>query len=507
MEAEDKKKKKRNKNKKKNNKAPDDVPVAENSSQVSLSAAAAAADTISEDVQISGNGQVSEAADNAVQYVDANPIRHENGTEQRSLLAESEERHWLQKEAELEEMIKQLEKEKDLQMHKEATFEGTIKQLQNEKDSSEQNVATLEGTIKLLRDEKDAHMQKEATLEDTIKLLREETDSHIHKEAILQKEIVQLRSETDSWLQKEVGLEEKISRLVAEKSTLESEEASLQEKIKHLQSDRDTWILKEDSFKEMIATQTDNIARLQAQVLELEQSRNNLVQENQQLMGNLSSLELQIKDLESVSSNRSSVEGAKHTSEREDLNSQIEAACALVEKLITENADLVEKVNELYVELERHSAKDGLPSTTTFNTTVLPVETLGTINPMSRSGEDMSTSGQKLYSSEVVPLKEEIHNNGNMDSQQAASLQSNGNLDIQHPESVPNSTISYESSESEIVQIPLDADEVRDLESQSAREVKNEAVSLTDAPLIGAPFRLVSFVARYVSGADLVNKS
>lgn len=47
------------------------------------------------------------------------------------------------------------------------------------------------------------------------------------------------------------------------------------------------------------------------QVLELEQSRTNLVQENQQLMGNLSTLELQIKDLESVSSTRSSVEVAK----------------------------------------------------------------------------------------------------------------------------------------------------------------------------------------------------
>lgn len=34
----------------------------------------------------------------------------------------------------------------------------------------------------------------------------------------------------------------------------------------------------------------------------------------------------------------------QHAAEREELNSQIEAACALVEKLITENADLVEKV-------------------------------------------------------------------------------------------------------------------------------------------------------------------
>jgi hypothetical protein len=164
-------------------------------------------------------------------------------------------------------------------------------------------------------------------------------------------------------------------------------------------------------------------------------------------------------------------------------------------------------VNELYVELERHSARGELASTTTSNTTVVPVETAGTINPMSRFGEDMSTAGQKLDSSEVVPLKVEIHSNGNMDSQQAASMHTNGNVDFQHPASVSNSSISYESSESEIVQIPLDADEVQDLELQSAENVKKEAVSLTDAPMIGAPFRLVSFVARYVSGADLVNKS
>lgn len=31
----------------------------------------------------------------------------------------------------------------------------------------------------------------------------------------------------------------------------------------------------------------------------------------------------------------------------EELNSQIEAACTLVEKLITENAELVEKVRRL----------------------------------------------------------------------------------------------------------------------------------------------------------------
>lgn len=48
-----------------------------------------------------------------------------------------------------------------------------------------------------------------------------------------------------------------------------------------------------------------------------------------------------------------------------------------------------------------------------------------------------------------------------------------------------------------------------DVESQVVVSGEDEAragVPLVDAPLIGAPFRLVSFVARYVSGADLAEK-
>ena len=48
-----------------------------------------------------------------------------------------------------------------------------------------------------------------------------------------------------------------------------------------------------------------------------------------------------------------------------------------------------------------------------------------------------------------------------------------------------------------------------DVESQVVVGEEEEAsggVPLVDAPLIGAPFRLVSFVARYVSGADLAEK-
>ncbi|XP_050144300.1 uncharacterized protein LOC126619906 isoform X2 [Malus sylvestris] len=446
----DKKKKKRNKKKKnKQGEATDDVPVAGNG-KVSQ----AAGDVHTDDAPAVGGGQVSEAGGGARSDAeldgdgDVNGKRHEgNGTESR-LLAESK-KNWLQKEAALEETIKQLQIEKDVYIQKEAKLEDTIERLRNEKDSC---------------------IQKEPTLEDTIKQLRDEKDSHIQKEAGLQMENDQLQSEKVLWLQKEVGLEERIGRLVDENGTLHLERASLHEKIKHLDGDRETWILKE--------------------VSELEQSRNNLVQENQQLMENISSLQLQIKNLESVSSTPSSDDLAKHASEREELNSQVEAACSLVEKLVAENAELVEKVNELYGELDRRSPTVELTSTASTaesNTAVVPPETVSVIDP--RSNEDMSTSDQKLDSPKDVPIKQEMHSNGNVDSEHAAL--------------VPELPVSDEISE--IVQIPLEENEVGNLEV-SLEDDKNAAVPLIEAPLIGAPFRLMSYVARYVSGADLVNK-
>ncbi|XP_050114646.1 E3 ubiquitin-protein ligase BRE1-like isoform X2 [Malus sylvestris] len=467
----DKKKKKRNKKKKnKQGEATDDVSVSGNG-QVSQ----AAGDVHSDDALSVGNGQVSEAGagarSDAVRDGDGyvNGKKHEsNGTESR-LLAESEKK-WLQRE------------------FLQATLEETIKQLQIEKDVYIQKEATLKDTVKQLRNENASRIQKEATLHDTIKQMRDETDSHTQKEAGLQMENEHLQSEKVLWLQKEVGLEDKIGRLVDEKGTLHLEKTSLQEKFKHLEGDRETWTLKEDSFKGTLATLNDDIARLRAQVSELEQSRNNLVQENQQLMENISSLQLQIKNLESVYSTPASDKLAK-ASEHEELNSQVEAACSLVEKLVAENAELVEKVNELYGELDRRSLTVELASTTESNTPVVPPETASVIDPVSLSTEDMSTSDEKLDSPKVVPIKQEMHSNGNMDSE--------------HDALVPELPVSDEVSE--IVQIPLDENEVRNLEV-SLENDKNAGVPLVVAPLIGAPFRLMSYVARYVSGADLVNK-
>ncbi|KAF3449278.1 hypothetical protein FNV43_RR10006 [Rhamnella rubrinervis] len=435
-----------------------------------------------------GHAHVSQAADvqNNVQDADVDLNRHRPNDSECSILAESEKQQWLQREAPLEETIKQLQAEKDLLIQKEATLENTNLQLQKENN---------------------LHLQKEATFEDAVKQLKDEKSSHVQKviQDSLEMKILQLQGEKDSWLQREVELEEKIMQLVDLKTTWDLKEVSLQEKIRHLEGEKDSWILKEEMNKESMANLNDDIAKLRVQVVELVESRNNLLQENHQLVENISSLELQIEDFKNISTHRSD-ELTKQPSGHEDLNSQVEAACALVEKLITENAELVEKVNELYIELERQTAIARLSSTASVPDPMSP-ETAKTLDHASQIHENiMSIPVQELDSVESVAVNEERNSLSNLESHHAERI-GLSNADSYHADVIiPKSSISDESSE--IVQIPLDENDiVEDLELQVAEVDAKASVPLTDAPLIGAPFRLVSFVARYVSGADLVNKN
>lgn len=59
----------------------------------------------------------------------------------------------------------------------------------------------------------------------------------------------------------------------------------------------------------------------------------------------------------------------------------------------------------------------------------------------------------------------------------------------------------------EIVPVPLDDIQIHEDDPQlPGTDDEIDEVPFSDAPIIGAPFRLISFVARYVSGADLVNQ-
>ncbi|XP_020553268.1 uncharacterized protein LOC105174685 isoform X5 [Sesamum indicum] len=435
------------------------------------------------------NGQVSRTIENDTGgHIVVDRDEHlANGLEGTNL-AKAEKQSWLDKEASFQEKIKELQAEKNAQTKKEALLKEKINQLLNEKDENSQKEASQKEEIKQLHIEKNASMQNEGCREQKIQRLQREMDAH---------------------LQKEAGLEEKIDRLVEEAAFLNLKGVSLQEKLRRLEKERDSLILKENSAKESITRLTSDNTNLQAQVTELELSREGLLKEKQQLTEIVSSLKLEINNLKNAAGFPQSSENNKATCEDGGVNYQIEAARALVEKLISENSELVVKVNELYAELDRSGARTeyvfstgsvpGAQSADIAGGSVLKPDWAVGADDRHRTAQvtdsiydatqmmPFSGSNQSLEDIMIEDQRNSKHVNQNGDSELAKFVEI--------------------SEADEIVQIPLDENEVRETNIEVAQLDEEIDVPLTDAPLIGAPFRLISFVARYVSGADLVNRS
>ncbi|XP_010529279.1 PREDICTED: rho-associated protein kinase 2 [Tarenaya hassleriana] len=361
-----------------------------------------------------------------------------------------------------------------------------------EKDKSLIDESSVEDKIKLLQEQTASCMPKEAVLEETIKQLRDENDSHLQKEAVLEETIRRLKSENEAHMQKEFSLENKMKQLLDEISTFTQKEVSFEETLRHLEQDRGSWLVMERSSKETISSLNDEITRLREQVLDLEESRSNLLVQNNSLMGTVTNLQDQIQNYERNVPLANTQDELKKNASEEELNSQIEAACTLVEKLITENAELVEKVNELCIKLNqqrtlhRVSSSDGSDS--------LPVATETTKVREDRFSAS-STQGSlpvKPECLEEIPIHDEaIHSRSNGDNTQVEPAMVNTKSPLDETE--------------ETVPVSMNPEGDVDVEAQVVEQ--EEPLPITDAPLIGAPFRLVSFVARYVSGADLVENN
>ncbi|CAN0846945.1 hypothetical protein LINGRAHAP2_LOCUS4718 [Linum grandiflorum] len=331
-------------------------------------------------------------------------------------------------------------------------------QLQREGDMKE--------GISRLHKQNESHIQKEAVLEEKIKELNDQNDSHVQKQATLEDTIKALISANDICVVKEANFEEKINQLSIEKNTYIQKEADLEMKITELQREKDLMLEKENASKETIGRQNVDITRLRMQVVELEENKSSLLKENQMMADRISDLQSRIQSLETSISGASMTELTKNPSDKnDDLNPQVEAAHALVNKLIMENAELVEKVNELYVKLDQKDWELDRSSDAESDGRIGSSEIIGSLTSPAESVYNIPGFSSKSESTEVVAR-------------------------IPVP------------SDSEIIQNEVNGD------SETASvELDNGAIPITDAPLIGAPFRLISFVASYVSGADLVNKS
>ncbi|KAK4396002.1 hypothetical protein Sango_1436800 [Sesamum angolense] len=444
-------------------------------------------------------------------HIDADGDEHlANGLEGANL-SKAEKQSWAGQRSQLSKKIKELQAEKNAHIKKEALLKEKINQLQNEKDENSQKEASQKEEIEQLHIEKNASMQNEASLKEKIIQLEKEKTIIIQKEGSLEQKIQRLQREMDAHLQKEASLETKILQLEDEKNSWVQKEAGLEEKIDRLVEEAAFLNLKGDSTKELIARLTNDNTNLQAQVTELEQSRESLLKEKQHLTETVSSLKLEINNLKNAAAFLQSSENNK-TSEDGGLNYQIEAARALVEKLISENSELVEKVNELYAELDQRGARTEYVFSTGSVPGALRAQSAdiadgSAVKPDWAVGaDDRHRTAQVTDSisdaSQMMPFSSSNQSLEDImieDKRNSEHVNQNGKSEL--------AKFAEISDADEIVQIPLDENEVRETNIEVAQLDEKTDVPLTDAPLIGAPFRLISFVARYVSGADLVNRS
>lgn len=381
-----------------------------------------------------------------------------------------------------------------------------------EKSSLSKIEASLGQKIRDLQEQLDVHMQREADLEKDILQSQKERSLWHHKETELETRLLQLQTEKESWLHKEAGYEDRVNRLVEETASLCSTAVSLKETLIKMEEENVKLAQREKLAVETIAPLNKQYTVLQAQVIELEASRNDISLQNQQLKEYVSELELKIQDLKSSVATCSSPERTKHVTENEKMRSQLESAQALVQKLLSENENLVNKVNLLNAELDQKSAttrssilvKPDDPMIKNSIAADINKNSASETDPMQSLAEKSDTISDLGLSSEardgmvsdkhMEPLKDEV------------TVVKSNNVDHMNAEGSDLNTISR-ASIGEIVQISLDENDVAAPTTSSFPvPEKADPVALTDAPLIGAPFRLISFVARYVSGADLVQK-
>lgn len=224
---------------------------------------------------------------------------------------------------------------------------------------------------------------------------------------------------------------------------------------------------------------------------ELKESRDNLSEENTKLKESIAVMESRIQCLETEASfPRSSTVKITELPEGKDRNYQVEAVNIPAEQLQPENIIPVEKVKEVHPETEQQkiSVDDAKEKVTAPPEAAIPADYSSEYNVgMYESGEMIQSLSGAHNTFDISNGTENFDNLSGVRGVQILGID--------------NSRISED-----VVSVPLDDIQVVEAEPQPVKNEETPELPLSDAPLIGAPFRLFSFVAKYVSGADLVNQ-
>ncbi|CAL4922501.1 unnamed protein product [Urochloa decumbens] len=295
-----------------------------------------------------------------------------------------------------------------------------------------------------------------------------ELDMHRLYEAKLDKlheTIKQLEDEKSLWLQKVSAMESELEKLHSKVDLHMQNEVLLDGKLNSLQIGYDVLIKKEALLKERFSELEETNKTLVAQVKVLEESSNTF-EENQMLVKKLDQLDSRLQALEA----RAALSEASVTEKVSD-NKVMDPMNFAGPLLHQQTADFTEG-NELIAERGLSSSVEITPN-----------------NSYSLINNTTSNAYASNHPEETSIRLPEISISNSI-------AQAHVN---EHEFDGPTSE--------EIVPIPLDDIQIHeDDPRQPGVDDEIDEVPFSDAPIIGAPFRLISFVARYVSGADLVNQ-
>nr|CAB3496042.1 unnamed protein product [Digitaria exilis] len=201
----------------------------------------------------------------------------------------------------------------------------------------------------------------------------------------------------------------------------------------------------------------------------------------------------------------------------DDINDTLTHQEALLKERLSEleetNKTLAaQNITEIVMQVSDNKVIDQMD----FTSAVLHQHTIGLTEVMSKGNEPIAGGGLSSLV-EITPDNSYGHINnipsnayaGNHPEETLIQLPQidTGNSIAQAHIDVNERRFDGSGTSEEIVPVPLDDIQIHeDDPRQPGADVEIDEVPFSDAPIIGAPLRLISFVARYVSGADLVSQ-
>ncbi|VAI05982.1 unnamed protein product [Triticum turgidum subsp. durum] len=337
--------------------------------------------------------------------------------------------------------------------------------------ADQRSIGISDSTVELGKDR--LFESKLEKLHDTIKQLEDEKGLWLQKVNKMESELEKLHNKVGYHAQNEVILEEKLNNLQNGYDMLVKKEEVLDNKVKCVEDVNGVLTHQETSLKERLSLLEETNKALQEQVLD--ETSKSTVEENQRLVVSVDELESRLQTLEAkIALTEASI--TKEVPETEVMN-QTDLAGSFLHKQTTDFTTVMSKGNEPTADRGLNSSLAVTSDNIYSHVSNIPV------------GAYASDHADET----LVYFPEATSSNGAGQS----LMNANARQGFDEPR-----------TSGEIVPVPLDDILIHEDDPQPAgSDVETaEEVPFTDAPIVGAPFRLISFVARYVSGADLVNQ-